>query len=454
MISKSIDIQKYRRDYVDTLSKEERQAIRQDHLERMQQGADIWNTWAKQVLAAIEQTYPNATEEEKLVKCRQYQIDFSGVTFNKKADFSGFIFPIEINFTNATFGEAHFIGATFSKRACFYKVKFLGETRFHKANFFELADLEKVKFHKYTEFSEVTFHDMAVFQNSEFNHKVNFSNVVFHHKADFRQVIFSSPEVSFWEASFHKTLDFRNVKFNSGFVELLFLGAQFQQQSLFVDVKFDDATTAIPCDFRQTDFYLPPLVDDFPSDLSQFIKANKSIKRDKYFYKVCEAKFRALKQLAEKNNNHQKTLEFYGCELYCQRRASGGLRNPTNWANYLYGWFSGYGLSLLYPFILWLMVMCIAIGAQALNDGKTSFSFTTAGWERVGFYIAPSMPPFVGKPLYQKEVRHRLYENKVDKDLNGQLPTFNRVVRFFQGLVTFITIFLFGLALRNRFKIG
>ncbi|PID65737.1 MAG: hypothetical protein CR975_05970 [Gammaproteobacteria bacterium] len=507
MSSEPIDIEKYHRDYIDTLSEEERQAIRQSHVERIKQGREVWNAWAKQVLAAIEQTYPkNATEAEKLTIRNQYEIDFSWVEFEGLVNFSGFIFPIAVNFTKASFsGEADFEWATFSDMAIFWETTFSGEAYFSevtfsgKADFSEATFSDRANFNKATfsgeaYFNEATFPGKAYFRNTSFSddadfgwatfseravfgdaifsdeadfgwttfsNEANFRKTTFSDKANFRKITFSdkadfsettfSGKAYFGQVIFSNMADFSEAAFSGE--EVAFLGTQFQQQSLFIDLQFSKAAKATPCDFRQTHFYLPPSVDDFPSDISQFINANKNIKRDKEFYKACEAKFRTLKQLAERNNHHQKTLEFYGCELYCQRQASGGWRKPKNWVSYFYGLLSGYGLSLLRPFILWLVVMCIGIGAQALNDGKTSFSFTTAGWERASFYIAPSMPPFVGKPLYQKEVRHRLYPADQTKPA-GQLPTANRFIRTIQTLMTFIALFLFGLALRNRFKIG
>ncbi len=420
MSSEPIDIEKYRWIYVNTLSEEEQQAIRNSHLERMKQGKFVWNTWAKQVLAAIEQTYPkNATEAEKLDIRNEYQIDFLKVTFNEEADFSGFIFPIAVNFTKATFsGGADFRWTTFS-----------GEAYFVEATFSDRADFSETVFSGEAIFREATFSGEAVFWEATFCDKADFKQAIFFNVANFSKAEFSGEDISF-------------------------LGAQFQQQSLFVDIKFSNIATAIPCDFRQTYFHLSPLVDDFPSDVSQFVNANKSIKRDKEFYKACEAKFRALKQLAERNNHHQKTLEFYGCELYCQRQASSSWRKPKNWVSYFYGLFSGYGLSLWCPFLFWLVVMLGSATLQAVNDNKFPFSpIASVNYERVGFYIAPSMPPFVGKPLYQKEVRHRLYPADKTKPA-GQLSTANRFIRTIQTLMTFIALFLFGLALRNRFKIG
>ncbi len=454
MDSKPIDIRKYHRGYVHTLSEEAQQTMRQEHLNRMQQGRAVWNAWAKQVLEAIEQAYPqNATEAEKLAIHNQYKIDFSGVEFDEEADFSVFIFPIAADFAKATFsGRANFWEATFSGKAYFRQATFSGEAYFREATFSGEAYFGKATFSGKVDFWKATFSSEAYFSRATFSGEAYFNRATFSGVAIFGQATFSGVAV-FLYATFSGGAIFSWATFSGVTV---FLGAQFQQQSLFINMKLLDVAKEIPCDFRQTYFHLPPLVDDFPSDVAQFIKANKSIERDKEFYKDCEAKFRALKQLAERNNHHQKTLEFYGCELYCQRQACGGWHKPKNWVSYFYGLLSGYGLSLWRPTLLWLTVMFSSIYIQAHYDDRISCCPETIhiSWERLGFYVAPSMPPFVGKPLYQKEVRHRLYKNKVDKDLNGQLPTFNRVVRFFQSLITFITLFLFGLALRNRFKIG
>ncbi len=413
MTEEPINIQQYHKDYVKTLSWKDQQAIRRPHLDRMQQGKDEWNTWAKQVLAAIEQTYPaNASEAEKLAIRNQYQIDFSGVKFKENANFRNFIFPIAVVFSGVAFsGEADFRRAIFSGEANFFQATFSGEARFW---------------------------------GTTFSGRVHFVRATF------------SGEVTFFEATFSSGGYFLQATFSGETIS--FFGAQFQQQVLFLDLQFADTAIAVPCDFRQVDFHFPPLVDSFPSNLSQFIQANAGKQRDQEFYQVCEGKFRALKQLAEGNNHHQKALEFYGCELYCQRRASNGARNPKNWASYLYGGLSAYGLSLLRPALLWFFISLFCITLQANIDDNVSVKQTNHGliatveYEALDFYAAPSMPPFVSKPLYQKEVRHRLYPKDAEKPA-GQLPPFNRAVRFFQTLTTFVALFLVGLALRNRFKI-
>lgn len=490
-LNETIDIQQYHKEHIETLSEEENQAIRETHVERAKQGHKVWNAWAEQVLIEIEKTYPkNADEEEKLAIRNQYFIDFTWIDFNREMDFSFFNFPINVNFRYATFsgytkfwqarfsGNADFRETKFSDAADFRRVTFSGDVNFWLAEFSGNADFGLVRFSGVADFSSVPFLDGtdfgeaifssgANFRGVKFSYSATFDEVTFSDDADFRRVTFSSG-VNFRQATFTQDANFKWCKFIGKHQNITFLGAEFKQQSFFIDTQFSETAQVMPCDFRQTYFHLPPLVTDFPSDVSIFIQANKDKQRDDNFYKDCEARFRELKKLAEGNNNYQKSLEFYGCELYCQRRASGGGRNLKNWASCLYGLLSGYGLSLLRPTLLWLVVMLGSMGLQACFDDKLSFSPTaTINIERVGFYLSPSLPPFINKPLYQKEVRHRLYvnpqgeklkqlcDNSKDKEeCKGQLPTCNRVIRFFQALFSFVLMFLFGLALRNRFKIS
>ncbi len=427
--SEEINLDLYNNSYLNDLPKAEQEAIRQSNVDRAQKGVAVWNAWAKNVLAELEKTYPeNASEEQKLEIRNQYTIDFRSYEFDENINFSYFIFPLSIDFREAQF----------SGDADFYKAQFSGSAKF----------------------TDAQFSGDAIFWEAQFSGDARFYKAPFSGDAIFWEAQFSGDAI-FWEAQFSGDAFFTGAQFSGGTFftkanflgNTIFLGAQFKQQSLFINLKFNDKSHAPPTDFRQTDFNRPPLVTDFPSELSQFITANKNRERDRGFYKDCEDKFRELKKLAEGNNNHQKSLEFYACELYCQRRTTGGLRNPKNWVSYLYGLFSGYGLSLWRPTILWFVVMLLGFVSQAVLDEKTSISFSPAAIERAAFYISPSIPPFVNTPLYQKEVRHRLYPNK-DKQYQGQLPMRNRLIRFMQTLVTFVSLFFIGLALRNRFKIG
>ncbi|MBS9777372.1 MAG: pentapeptide repeat-containing protein [Gammaproteobacteria bacterium] len=453
------------------LSNDGKAYIRQSHVNRAKQGKDVWNVWADDVLAELEKIYPeNASEEEKLHVKDHYLIDFSNTVFDENITFSRYYFHFSVSFDFCKFlKESNFIGAKFSNQASFQNVNFYGDALFEETEFYADALFTDIEFHGEVYFVNSKFHgsEAVYFSKIKIKKGINFSGSILYSRFFFRKINCEG-NAYFYGAHFHNYVEFESSLFlcSLNFSQAIFENVTaFERNDFTLDLDFTHANfkksvvfdgcdfSSFPCDFRMTCFNQTPLIDNLNSNLYDFISTDKSTLSDYKLYESCEIKFRLLKQLAEKNNNHQKSLEFYACELYCQRRATGGLSNPKNWASYLYGLLSGYGLSLLRPVIMWLVFMMFGFISQALVDDRLSAYSYNVGVERAAFYISPSIPPFIATPLYQKEVRHRLYPNK-DKKYQGQLPMTNRFIRFLQTLFTFVSLFLFGLALRNRFKIG
>ncbi|XWW59144.1 pentapeptide repeat-containing protein [Psychrobacter sp. HD31] len=415
-----VDLQRYKVDVERTA--EERKAIQQEHLERIEQGNEIWNAWATEVEKELEKRYlRNATTERKRKIRNQYQIDLSEMVFVQSVSFMGFNFPLEVNFQLARFeSTANFVSTTFESKANFQLARFKSQANFGSSTFESEANFVSTTFESEAVFFSATFKLSAFYLRTKFNKQANFFGAKFDGE---------KPQT------------------------VLFLGARFENSALFNDMEFSK-NAVLPVDFRQTHFNNIPLVESLPSDV--VILQKKAKQFGVTDFSKYESQFRTLKRLAEANNNHQKALEFYACELYCQRQANNGLKNIKNWAGFLYGLSSNYGLSLLRPFCFWLAIMCGGAIGQAWVDNKITFtqpySFNA---ERAAFYAAPSLPPFIQNAHYQKEVRQRLYpannNNKVDA--KGKLPMPIRIIRGVQTFFTFIAIFLFGLALRNRFKI-
>ena len=512
-----IDIEKYHWNYIEKFRKrlekegkeekeivkevqEERGRIRDGHVERAKQGVEKWNAWAAGVKELLTKALENSLKGARLLKDdrrevelairNEYVIDF---TVDKErnnldvADFAYFNFPLMVNFSRVEFsGKADFSKAEFSAEADFFDVKFSGKADFSKAKFSGKADFNFATFVAVADFRGATFSAEAYFSGAEFYGEANFDIATFVAVADFSGAEFYGEATNFDDATFSGRVGFRDAIFNGVHKTISFENTQFEKQSSFTDVKFeppkppkdrlfrnqslkdkalkDKGPFTIPVDFRDAYFHVVPLVDSFPSDLSQFIKANKRREKDKKqgkkdFYAISEVKFRVLKRMAEVNNNHLKATEFYACELYCQRRAN---NNNSKWSNYIYSWFSGYGLSFFRPFaIWWVLILSLAFAGQAGMDGKLRCSeIKRSNLERAVFYAAPSLSP-IGNiySSYQSEVRKRLYpkaKSETNSESNwddGKLPTGVGIIRFFQSILSMTMLFFMGLALRNRFKI-
>lgn len=215
-------------------------------------------------------------------------------------------------------------------------------------------------------------------------------------------------------------------------------------------------------DFRQTTFKKKPIIDSFPLEFSQdvFLLENEGI-------------FRTLKQIAQANNNHWLEVQYQALELRCARALPPDsltfLQKIQHvWRhlpNYAFDWLSGYGVSIKKPIRAWLLVTflcCLVQYGSVKNKVPPYYHFcstslvckvsdrsntTPVSWnEALQFHFSPSIPSFLNDNFYLKELRQNYYKD-------GRIPALSRFVRLIQSLMTYVCLFLVGLALRNRFKL-
>lgn len=145
----------------------------------------VWNAWANDLLARREALEAAGEWEDKAT------VDFSTRTFDKGANFSGFIFPGDASFHEATFtgyaafsnakftGGAYFRDATFEKGAAFFGATFTGDTKFSRATFNSVVDFENTTFTGDTKFSHATFTEGVIFDGSTFTRDTTFFGATF-----------------------------------------------------------------------------------------------------------------------------------------------------------------------------------------------------------------------------------------------------------------------------------
>ena len=109
------------------------------------QGRDAWNAWAEERLAerqAFEKEGEDLSEpwdlgEDAEAWLEAAKVDFSGYSFDEDAAFQGFHFP----------GDADFGAAAFSGNADFREAAFSGYANFNSAEFEDAADFTAIKAH-------------------------------------------------------------------------------------------------------------------------------------------------------------------------------------------------------------------------------------------------------------------------------------------------------------------
>ncbi len=142
-------------------------------------------------------------------------IDFSRLHFDSHANFSGFIFPLEVRFDYTEFStDVLFDETLFYNKADFIKTQFSGEAVFRQASFFAMVNFQNATFRKNALFNKVSFPLIAAFQEVTFVELADFTDSVFSRTAIFRKSKFCSL-VAFKNTIFEGNTNFMEVKFET-----------------------------------------------------------------------------------------------------------------------------------------------------------------------------------------------------------------------------------------------
>lgn len=178
-------------------------------------------------------------------------VDFSGCTFNKKNSFSYIknnqkkisIFEKGVNFSKAIFKEAvNFSGAKFGIKQKDNSNENNSEVKFL---------FENAKFQKEIDFSQAIFYDTIYFSETEFctdikeykKESINFENAQFHKKVRFHHCKFHNT-VRFENTSFNKLADFYSAHFHKA---QQFHFTDFLDRAIFSNTEFDEEVQFLHC---------------------------------------------------------------------------------------------------------------------------------------------------------------------------------------------------------------
>jgi uncharacterized protein YjbI with pentapeptide repeats len=339
-------------------------------------------------------------------------INFSEVQFDNNVYFDEYLFAWLTFFSGATLsGRISFHGATFCGGALFTRTIFSGSASFSEATFSCGASFNDATFSGGASFDGVTFQSVAEFIDAIFSEPATFSGATFCGNAAFHGATFSSNVLFdgatfsgrawFVGAKFHTFIDFVNLEMKG---ETSFEGAIFNTEAPhFFGAKLHQGTV-----WRGITW--PPNPKD-KKEAGAFIDA-----------------YACLKLEMDRLKKHEDELDFFALELQSRRVLLGPVRGlPIA----LYGLLSGYSRSYVRPLVALFVVATIEAGAFWYFDARTF-------GEALGLSVANTLSVFGFRRDFNLEIDSPLAWLKILAALQTILGT--------------ILLFLFGLGIRNKFR--
>jgi len=377
---------------------------------------------------------------------------FFGATFSGDASFPSATFSGDVKFYGATFsGSAWFTSATFSGSASFSGASFSGDAGFFGATFSGDASFPSATFSGSAGFDHATFSGGASFDNATFSSTAWFFNATFWGDASFDRAAFSgitsfdhatfSGGVSFESATFSKSTSLRHSRFGSEEKK-----TRADLTAIKVDRAFDlsGASFSTVPSFCQADFKQAPDLDGvhFPLPPAEPLTSGD---------KDLIPKFRAIRRMAIQSADYDREQMAFKGEMRSRRWSVDKFWHPEGFFGWCYDWAADCGRSILRPFAIWLLSVFV-FAVFYLPAGKNALDRCVSGDGSI----------FV-RSLYLSG-RNALVLSSGGKDdritkayqclFDGSIPDgVSFVESFVQVPLSAVLIFLFLLAVKNRFKI-
>ena len=383
-----------------------------EDIARAEAGRDVWNAWAE--------------AELKIPEGGRANVDFSRETL--EVNFSGFIFPGFCNFSTTTFsGPTDFNDAVFHNQPNFYDARFNRFANFSRVIFCESADFSAAMFGDRTDFSDARFDGWTDFSGAAFNGKAVFNGATFGELADFSNVKFTK-YTNFSDGEFGGPAKFNNAMFRDA---TDFSGRRFAYAPLFHNATLHQDTSFSPGDALWTQF--PTMGELFPDPKSLEAQADK-------IGQETERAYRTLKLAMSGFQAHREEMAFFALEMRAR-----AFHEPWHrkWFYWLYDEVSQYGHSLARP-LLWL-----------------AFLFPVFYIFYREFFGLRSRVPLHDAALWYVTAAHSVPLPGLFRHVDdAEKIVFGDGAHFWLGLLmgahtlsSAVLIFLFLLAIRNRFRI-
>ena len=326
------------------------------------------------------------------------EIHFFNILFDGLLNFSGMIFPRQLEFTDCLFNNIIIINNSY-----FHKQLYISNC---EINEIELRNCYFNKYFRYIsnntaylDLERSTIKGTAYFSRSNFNN-IDFNHTLIDEKFLFNEVIVQSG-ADFSNSTIKGLIDFSRSKFSKHV-------PNFHEAILHSDTNWLDVE------------WPPPSADR--NDASRQVR-----------------NFQRLKQMMETLKKHEDELNFFAMEMAAQRVVDGGWGSPRGILNGLYGTLSDYGRSVARP-LVWLGFVVWACFVGLLASGNCAEA--ACGTIARGKAFALSATSALGFLPMKKEIFANL--DSLSPAAHGFMAA--------NTVLSFILLFLAGLGLRNRFR--
>ncbi len=330
----------------------------------------------------------------------------------------------------------YFFNAKFQQEARFVGTKFQQEVNFAHAEFQKIVYFFNAKFQQETSFLGTEFQQKVDFTHAEFQQEVDFSDAKFQREADFSHAKFQQ-DADFSDAEFQQKVDFARATF-SGKTD--FLAAKCKQELNFKYCNFIEIVdfSKLTCDwvpnFRLCTFQKAISLNQLtipaqPPSAQMDAQEQGADIADRY---------RRLKVMAQEAGDRDLQLSAFAGEMEMK------LQGQSLWQKSLiplrlYKWLSNYGQSLLRPIFALLLIWFVF--ASIYLHMLYSPILKQSDFIDMLVFSATNMVPFTNN------INTNLLNSIVANEASGYFYG----MAFFQRILGLPLLFLFGLALRNRF---
>jgi uncharacterized protein YjbI with pentapeptide repeats len=383
-------------------------------------------------------------------------IDFSEVEFDRLFWVEGFVFPIETYFAHTRFSEwANFRGAKFAEKLVCFRTDFSSWADFSRAAFRE-AEFRFAKFEKrVVTFDNAVFQSWADFEEAHFFY-ASFRRVTFA-SASFRSAEFETaefPGTTFGKASFPGAI----FKFTSDFEGATLREAKFEGAIFNGDPNFVNTDIEGPTSFESATFSTKP-----PSFFGAKLHERTVWRKAVWPLPIVSAAagdfidaYARLKLEMDRLKQHEDELDFFALELKSRRVWHGDwapmsqlrvlgrtipfgplkIKRPAPGLPIaIYGFLCDYGRSYVRP----LVGLLVTAGAGALPFWFY-FGWPSKFWQALSFSFANTL----GVLGFRKDF--------IKPEVTDHLLGIFKVIAAIQTVTGAVLLFLFVLAIRNRFR--
>ncbi len=396
----------------------------------------------------IDEIPPSAIQNNKLCILHDYlneieypkDIDFSGLLFKKKTNFSNLIFPIDTDFSNSKFLKDVLLNDTkFLSKADFSNTAFSQDVLFNDAIFFETADFEDATFQskdsyrkETAKFRNTIFKKIANFRNATFWGYANFKGAKLAGRAFFQKAQFECHAPRFYDATFNNEMTWAGIKL-----------PKFAEAKVDRYTKVDDEFKPVKCGEC--------------TDCAKCVERDKCIKHAKCVRCKKLIEENRTRRIEENQNSYENTAIllagqnkyhdqhfFFREEMRCRRELEGDTL--IRWAFGLYEGLTDYGYGIERAFKAWAWHIVFGIIAIATTASCAGVGLQENLFCSISTSIA-NANPFVFVIIKDGSLM------ECYKELNMRSPMMFGAIRGFQTFIGVTLLFLLLTTLRIRFRL-